>query len=90
MKSKSHSAKTRAQAAKRAALTDDLGTFQYFEVMDRAAMAANNLEQNIGGHPVVARDAQIAKAYQAVSDALGEFYQIAGARFFEIQEAAEI
>ena len=54
--------------------------------MDRAAMAANNIDENIGTHPVVKRDAQVRKAYETLSDAMGEFYQVAGARFFEIAE----
>jgi hypothetical protein len=66
-----------------------LGEFDYFEVMDRAAMAANNIETNIGAHPVVEKDARLKQAYETLSDALGAFYQAAGSRFFEISESAD-
>jgi len=89
MKSTEPAGTGKSPGPKRVSPKSRVGMLSYFEVMDRAAMAANNIEDNIGSHTAVQTDSRLKKAYEKLSDAMGEFYQVAGARFFEVSESSE-
>lgn len=56
----------------------------YFEVMDRAAMIGNIIQDNLGKHPLMDADPELKKEYENLEMAIGKFYQTAGRCYFRM------
>jgi hypothetical protein len=52
----------------------------YFEVLDRVHVASVQLEEHVGGHPVLRRHPELAAIYERAAEALAELYQAVGRR----------
>lgn len=54
------------------------GYGNYFELLDRTFVSAENLAANIGEHPVMAFHPELKQHYEKAAEALGELYQTLG------------
>lgn len=52
----------------------------YHELADRLHVSQNNLEDNIGNHPVMTKKKKWKKKFNKAQAILGELYQKAGAK----------
>lgn len=59
----------------------------YFEVMDRAAMIGNNIEDNLGKYPLIKSEPELKRDYESLEMAIGKFYQTAGQCYFRTTES---
>lgn len=50
----------------------------YFELMDRAFVALNYVQEHIGNHPVTRRDHELGELFSEISEKMAEFYVRAG------------
>ena len=55
-----------------------LNSMHYFEVMDRAFVAASHFEEFVWAHPAVQKDEQLKEPAKKIIDAMNELYQVAG------------
>lgn len=60
-----------------------LNAGQYFEFMDRAAVATDYVYQFLGSHPLLRTEPGLAALYEKAEAALAELYQAAGSLAFE-------
>ncbi|MFL0798652.1 MAG: hypothetical protein K6L73_14315 [Cellvibrionaceae bacterium] len=56
----------------------------YFELLDRTFVSAENLAANIGEHPVMAFHPELKAHYEKAAEALGELYQALNEKMEEI------
>jgi len=68
---------------------DELNAGHYHEVMDRASLMANTWDREVEQLPATQAHPQLKEAAAKAGKALGDFYQVAGGVFFEMDEAEE-
>ncbi len=56
----------------------EINSGHYSELLDRAYVAMEHVNQFLGAHPVVRKDERLRRVYERVEDDLGEFYQSVG------------
>lgn len=62
---------------------DAINDGHYFELMDRASVAVDYVNQFVGSHPVVRNERSLREAYERAEEALAELYQLAGGLAFD-------
>jgi len=70
-------------------LDDKLTSGHYHEVMDRASLMANTWDREVEQLQATQAHPQLKEAAAKAGKALGDFYQLAGGVFFEMDEAEE-
>ncbi|WP_221902061.1 hypothetical protein [Bathymodiolus platifrons methanotrophic gill symbiont] len=60
----------------------NLDKLHYHEALDRTYIEQCNLENSLGGHPVIQNHPELKALYNESVENLGDLYQKAGSRYF--------